>query len=170
MTAPLIDHIGVLVDDLEQAIEQWSAVTGYTFSPIRRYRTERYVDASDPSQHHHDARIAFSLEGLPKIELMEVTGTGTHGPDERGVHHLAFRGVDDPEGELDRLAALGVGDDGRSIAEDGGLLLCFTRKQDLHGVRLELISTRPGPLVSDSGTPLPIDAATGRPDLWASID
>lgn len=170
MTAPLIDHIGVLVDDLEQAIEQWTAVTGYRFSPIRRYRTDRYVDASDPQPHFHDARISFSLEGQPKIELMEVTGSGTHGPDERGVHHLAFRGVDDIEGRLAELAEAGVGEDGRSIAEDGGLLLCFTRKQDLHGVRLELITSRPGPLVSDSGAPLPIDASTGRPDLWADVD
>ena len=31
MTSPLVDHIGILVPDLEAAIERWSAVTGYTF-------------------------------------------------------------------------------------------------------------------------------------------
>ena len=168
MKAPLIDHVGILVPDLEEAIARWEAATGYTFSPIARYRTDRYRDASDPEPHHHDARISFSREGAPRIELMEVTGTGTHGPGELGVHHLGFQNIADPQARMAELAELGIGEDGASFDPEGRTLLCFTDKTALDGVRLELISPLPGPVVADDGSPLPRDPATGRADLWAS--
>jgi catechol 2,3-dioxygenase-like lactoylglutathione lyase family enzyme len=168
VTAPLIDHIGILVPNLEEAIERWSAATGYTFSPIARYRTTRYRDQSDSALHPHDARISFSKEGPPRIELMEVTGSGTHGPDQLGVHHLGFNGIEDPEARMAQLAAHGVRDDGVSLNEEGRILLWFTEKQALDGVRLEFVSPLRGPVVADDGTELPRDPQTGRADLWAN--
>ena len=166
MTSRLIEHIGILVTDLEAAIERWEAVTGYTFSPIARYRTARYTDSSDAAPHDHDARISFSLEGPPRIELMEVTGSGTHGAAELGVHHLAFQGVGDSAGEIEQLAALGVGVDGASLGEDDEPILWFTDKGDLDQVRLEFITTVPGPIVADDGSALPRDPDTGRAIIW----
>jgi hypothetical protein len=169
MTAPFIEHVGILVPDLEAAIERWSVVTGYTFSPVVRYRTSRYTDHSDATPHFHDARISFSREGAPRIELMEVTGAGTHGPDQVGVHHLGFYGVADPAGRMAALAAAGVGHDGISYDAEGRILLCFTDKAALDGIRLELISPLPGPLVADDGSELPADPVTGRKDIWAGM-
>ena len=163
----LIDHVGVLVPDLEEAIARWSAATGYTFSPIARYRTPRYSDHSDEAPHFHDARMSFSLEGPPKIELLEVTGSGTHGIEQAGIHHLGFRGFDDPAARLAELQLIGIGSDGLSRDEQGRLLLCFTDKRDLDGIRLELISPLRGPVVADDGRELPVDPVTGRADLWA---
>lgn len=168
MTPPLIDHIGILVPDLEAAIAKWSAVTGYTFSPVARYRTDRYVDRSDPQPHFHDTRICFSREGAPYIELMEVTGSGTHGPDQVGVHHFAFRDVADVEARVAECAALGIRTDGRSELEDGRVHLMFTDKRDLDGARLEFISSLPGPTVADDGSPLWVDPATGRKSFWGA--
>lgn len=162
----LIDHIGILVPDLEEAIERWSAATGYTFSPIGRYRTHRYVDASVPARHFHDARISFSKEGPPRIELMEATGTGTHSVAQVGVHHFAFVGMADPERRMAELAALGIGADGQSFDAEGRVLLWFTDKYALDGVRLEFVSPLPGPLVADDGSALWSDPATGRASLW----
>jgi hypothetical protein len=171
MTAlPLIEHIGILVPDLEEGIARWSAATGYTFSPIARYRTERYVDHTEDGPHFHDARIAFSREGAPRIELMEVTGEGTHGPAELGIHHLGFQGIADPEAHAAALAAAGVGHDGVSYDAEGRILLCFTDKTALDGIRLELISPLPGPIVRDDGTELPRDPQTGKANLWADVD
>lgn len=166
MTAPLIDHIGILVPDLEDAIERWSRVTGYTFSPIGRYRTDHYADHTDPEPHFHDARISFSREGTPRIELMEVTGNGTHGPAQVGVHHLAIMGVADPEARRAELAADGVEIDGCAFTPDGRILLMFTDKAVLDGVRMEYISPIPGPVVADDGSELWRDPATGRGSLW----
>jgi catechol 2,3-dioxygenase-like lactoylglutathione lyase family enzyme len=167
MTAPQIEHIGILVEDLEDGIRRWSAATGYTFSPIARYRTDRYADHTG-GDHHHDARISFSREGSPRIELMEVTGDGTHGPRETGIHHLGFQGIDGPEARVAELARLGVGIDGVSTDEHGRILLCFTDKTALDGIRLELISPLPGPIVADDGTELPRNPETGKADLWAA--
>ncbi|HEY4224338.1 MAG TPA: VOC family protein [Pseudolysinimonas sp.] len=168
MWPALIDHVGILVPDLEEAIERWSAATGYTFSPIARYRTPRYSDHSDATPHFHDARMSFSRQGPPQIELLEVTGSGTHGPEQLGIHHLGFRGIDDPAQRLAELEVLGLRSDGLSLDEQGRLLLCFTDKRDLDGIRLELISPLRGPVVADDGRALPIDPATGRADMWAS--
>src|SRR5690625_1745386 len=168
MNAQLIDHIGILVPDLEVAIKRWSAATGYHFSPIARYRTDRYLDHACEALRHHDVRLSFSLEGSPRIELMEATGEGTHGPDELGVHHFGFNGVADPAKRRDELAALGVGSDGVSLDEDGRMLLFFTDKNALDGVRLEFVSPLRGPIVADDGSDRPTDPQTGRSDLWAA--
>ncbi|KAE8765931.1 VOC family protein [Georgenia thermotolerans] len=167
MTTPTIDHIGILVPNLEEGIARWSRATGYTFSPIARYRTERYTDQQNPHPHFHDARISFSLQGPPRIELMEATGAGTHSAAHLGVHHLGFSGVEDCAARRAELAALGVGDDGISWDAEGRILLWFTDKAALDGVHLEFVSTLPGPVVADDGAPLPRDPHTGRADLWA---
>ncbi len=168
MTAlPTVHHIGILVDDLEAAIERWSAATGYRFSPIGRYRTDRWVDSSDPSPHPHDARFAISYEGLPRIELLETTGAGTHAPSQVGPHHIAFLGIDDVAGERARIEALGFATDGSNTDEVGRPLLFFTTPVPAIGTRIELVSSLPGPILTDSGDPAPLDPATGRPSILA---
>jgi Glyoxalase/Bleomycin resistance protein/Dioxygenase superfamily len=169
MTASLVEHIGILVPNLEDAIERWSAATGYTFSPIARYRTDNYADHTGP-EHFHDARISFSKEGPPRIELMEVTGEGTHGPTELGIHHLGFTGTPDCLGRKAELAALGIGDNGTAYTDDGQILLWFTEKAALDGIRLEFVSPLPGPTVADDGSALWVDPATGRNSLWGPAE
>lgn len=166
MAGELIDHIGILVPDLEAAIARWSGALGYEFSPIGRYRTNLYRDQSNPEPHFHDTRICFSKQGPPYIELLEVTGDGTHALGQAGVHHLGIRGIDDVAGEIRRCAALGIGEDGHSILEDGRLHLWFTEKSGLDGVRLEFIAPIPGPTVADDGSELWADPVTGLKSLW----
>jgi catechol 2,3-dioxygenase-like lactoylglutathione lyase family enzyme len=154
MAGEVIDHIGILVPNLEEAIAKWSAVMGYTFSPIARYRTAYYSDSSNPEPHFHDARISMSREGPPYIELMGVTGCGTHGPQQVGVHHFGIRGIADVTARIAECAKLGVGSDGKSMMDDGRVHLCFTAKEDLDGIRLEFIAPFNGPTVADDGGPL----------------
>jgi catechol 2,3-dioxygenase-like lactoylglutathione lyase family enzyme len=162
-----IEHIGILVPDLEEAIDRWSRATGYTFSPIARYTTPRWTDHSDAEPHHHDARISFSLQGPPRIELMEVSGAGTHGPLQLGVHHFGFQNVASPEDARDELADMGISSDGCSLDPEGRLLLFFSDRDDLDGIRLEMISPLPGPIFADDGSDLPRDPVTGKADIWA---
>jgi catechol 2,3-dioxygenase-like lactoylglutathione lyase family enzyme len=166
MTPTLIDHIGILVADLDEAIARWSSVTGYTFSPVARYRTALYSDHSDPEPHFHDTRVTLSRQGPPAIELMSVTGHGTHSATELGVHHFAFRDIADVPARIAACAALGVREDGKSLMEDGRVHLWFTDKRDMDGVRLEFISRFPGPSVADDGSSLWVDPATGRKSYW----
>lgn len=167
MSAPLIHHIGVLVENLEEAIEKWSQATGYTFTHIARYRTERYVDHSNETPHYHDARIAFSREGQPFIELMEFHGEGTHSAKEgEGFHHFGFIEHPDVEGRMRALADIGIPDDGKVLDENGNVILWFTEKSALNGMRLEYVSSDPQPIIADDGSPLPTDDQ-GRPDMNA---
>ena len=163
-----IDHIAFIVPELEEAIERWTRVLGYEFAPITRYRTDHYIDRDNPEPHLHDARKTISRQGLPRIELLEATGTGTHSAQFAGPHHLGVRGISNPEALLEELRTRGVDDDGRSIGPNGELLLFFTAPEALDGMRIEFVSTIPGPVVSDDGRPLPIDPDTGRPDVWAA--
>jgi catechol 2,3-dioxygenase-like lactoylglutathione lyase family enzyme len=167
VSAPLIDHVGILVDDLETAIERWSAVTGYSFSPIGRYRTRGYSDESSALPHDHDARFSLSREGAPHIELLEVTGEGSHSARHLGVHHIAMR-VHDAAAERTRVEALGYGVDTWNTTPDGRVHICFTERSALDGMALEFISAFPGPIVLDSGEPAWRDPQTGRASLWGA--
>lgn len=166
MVGPAIEHIGILVPNLEEGIARWSAALGYTFSPVARYRTNHYQDHTEVDPHFHDARISFSQETGPRIELMEVTGHGTHGPSEVGIHHFGFLGVADPLTKLAQLEELGVGNDGRALTDDGQVLLCFTDKTALDGIRLEFVSNLVGPTVADDGSELWRDPETGKKSFW----
>lgn len=157
-----IDHLGFLVSNLEESIERWSTVLGYSFSPVVRYRTEHYVDSSNRTPHFHDARLAVSLETGPMIELMEFTGSGTHAAGNgEGFHHFGFVGVPDVEGRIAEVAELGVGHDGATILESGRMHLCFTEPADLDGMRLEFVSQFAAPIVADDGSSIAPDRDGG---------
>ena len=167
MECKAIDHIGILVADLEQGIKRWGDATGYRFSPITRYKTDRYVDRTNPAPHHHETRTSMSWQGPPYIELLEVSGTGTHGPDQLGVHHIGF--VQDGQEEacavLRELAAMGIPDDGRSLDTEGLPLLWFTAPEALDGIRLEIIAPVGQPVVDERGRRIAVDES-GRPRIW----
>ncbi|WP_285362800.1 VOC family protein [Microbacterium sp. LMC-P-041] len=152
----LIEHIGVLVDDLETAIARWESVMGYTFGPICRYRTDSWIDSSQAGPHHHDARLAFSNEGPPRIELMEVTGSGTHGPSQRGIHHFGIVQIDEADELRRSFIERGIAVDGASLDEAGRAILWFTDPEALDGIRLEFVGVEPQPAFSDDGDPLVI--------------
>lgn len=163
MTAQ-IAHLGVLVENLEEAIDRWSKALGYTFSAPIRYVTDSYTDHSQPGAHHHDARIAVSHE-LPMVELMEFHGEGTHSAKNgEGFHHFGFVDTPDLHARMDELAALGVGHDGVAVNADGQTHLWFTESRDLNGMRLEFVGLAPSPIVGDDHTELP-----RREDGWVEL-
>lgn len=161
-----INHIGFLVEDLEAAIEHWTEILGYTFSPIARYRTANFTESDGAEPHFHDARIALSREQNPFIELMEFSGEGTHSArNGEGLHHIAFTGIDDVEAEVRDLLSKGVNFNGTCFDDEGKILLTFTDKTALNNVRLELVRNAVQPVVRDDGSPLALDSA-GVPTLW----
>lgn len=167
MTLPAVDHIGILVLDLEEAIERYRRVLGAEFSVIGRYRTDRYEDGSDACPHRHDARFAITRGDGPRIELLEATGEGTHAARHAGVHHLAFTGIADLDAEHHRVVAAGARVEAQNTDAEGRRLLFFTAAETWSGTRLELVSSLPGPIVLDDGTPAPIEPRTGRPTVLA---
>ena len=127
-----IEHIGIAVQNLEEAIAYYQDVLG-----LNCYSIEEVADQK--------VKTAFFKVGETKIELLESTDPeGTiakfiekKGP---GVHHVAFA-VDDVDGALSDIEAKGIkliDKAGRKGAE--GLNIGFLHPKSTLGVLTELCS------------------------------
>jgi methylmalonyl-CoA/ethylmalonyl-CoA epimerase len=126
-----IDHVGIAVQDLEDAVSRYRRTLGV--EPSHRERVEdQGVE-----------EVLFTV-GTSSIQLLGALGPETpvgrflakRGP---GVHHVAYR-VDDMEGALDRLRAEGV----RLIDEtprrgSRDTTIAFVHPTDMGGVLVELV-------------------------------
>ena len=130
-----IDHLGIAVHSLDQAVP--------VYEQARGLRCEHREEV--PAQ---KVRTAFFDVGGVHLELLEPTS-----PDSpvakfladrgEGIHHLAFR-TDDIAGQLARAAGAGV----RLIHEKpfegaAGKLVAFLHPKSTHGVLTELCAPKP---------------------------
>ncbi len=126
-----VDHVGIAVEDLEAAVEEYRHAFG--IEPAHRERVE----------HQGVDEVLFRV-GTSYLQLL-----GSLGPDTpvgrflarrgEGVHHIAYR-VDDVEGALEELRSAGV----RVIDEHGrpgsrGTTVAFVHPSAMHGVLVELV-------------------------------
>jgi methylmalonyl-CoA/ethylmalonyl-CoA epimerase len=125
-----LDHIGIAVADLAQALAFYRDALGLDVEPPEDVPAQR-------------VRAHFVPVGEATIELLEPTSADSpiakfiekRGP---GVHHVTLR-VDDIRGALVRLKARGV----RLIDQEpregaGGALIAFVHPASTHGVLVEL--------------------------------
>jgi methylmalonyl-CoA/ethylmalonyl-CoA epimerase len=134
MTPTHIEHIGIAVKDLDQAMRLYEQLLG---TPC--YAVEEVADQK--------VRTAFFKVGQTKIELLE--STAPDGPIGKfiekkgeGVHHIAFA-VSDIAASLRDLQASGVqliDTVPRRGAE--GLQIAFVHPKSTHGVLTELCTKR----------------------------
>jgi methylmalonyl-CoA/ethylmalonyl-CoA epimerase len=125
-----IEHIGIAVRNLQEAIRTYEALLG---QPC--YAVEEVADQK--------VRTAFFKVGGTKIELLE--STSPDGPigkflEKRGegIHHIAFA-VEDVAGALKEAGALGlraIDESPRAGAE--GLQIAFLHPKSTFGVLTEL--------------------------------
>jgi len=126
-----IDHLGVAVQSIEEALSFYERVLGITASGIEEI----------PSQ---KVRVAMLPVGESKVELLEPTDPS--GPVGRfiekrgeGLHHVAFR-VEDVEAALDRARDAKV----KLIDETPrrgahGTRIAFLHPASTNGVLIELV-------------------------------
>jgi len=125
-----IDHIGILVDNLDTTLEFWRDALGLELDHINDVPAE-------------GASVAFFPTGGNEIELVmpTVEGTGlTKALEKRGpgVHHICLE-VDDIEGMLAQLKEKGVqliNEEPRLSAD--GKKYAFIHPKSGHGVLVEL--------------------------------
>jgi methylmalonyl-CoA epimerase len=128
-----IDHVGIAVEDLDQAVERYRRTFG--IEPIHRERV-----ASQGVE-----EVLFDLGGSA-IQLLGALGPDTpvgrflakRGP---GVHHIGYR-VRDLHAALERLRAQGV----RLIDEEPragsrGTRIAFVHPSAMEGVLIELVES-----------------------------
>jgi len=81
-------HIGVLVHNIQEAIERYSRL-GLTFMEPHTVEVGHLAD-EDGQIKQIELRIAFSQEGPPHWELLQAVGDGIYGPHHVGtLHHVA---------------------------------------------------------------------------------
>ena len=95
----IVDHLGIVVRSLEQAVELWERAFGYEPMTLPVVNTRQKV------------RVVFLQKmGSPTIKLIEPTDASSpvHALAGRGggLHHLCFR-CDDLDHELSRLQQIG---------------------------------------------------------------
>jgi methylmalonyl-CoA/ethylmalonyl-CoA epimerase len=124
-----VDHLGVIVGDLDEAVQSFSKHLGLELD-----HTEQYGDELD---------IAFLPCGETLVELITPrTAEGSnadylkqHGP---GIQHVAFE-VDDLDAALEKLAERGVSPLGEApVPGAGGMRIAFLDPEAFGGILVEL--------------------------------
>ncbi len=125
-----IEHIGIAVSNLEDAVDFYERVFG-----LKCYKIEEVADQK--------VRTAFLMVGETKIELLQ--STDPEGPIGKfiekkgeGIHHIAFA-VENIEDQLTHAATMGVkliDSSPRKGAED--MAIAFLHPKSASGVLIEL--------------------------------
>ena len=127
----VLDHIGVAVADLHEALAFYRDALGLEIEPAEEVASQR-------------VRVTFVPVGDAAIELLEATAPDSaiakfvakRGP---GLHHITLR-VDDIAATLSRLKARGarlIDNTPRPGAQ--GSLVAFVHPSAAHGVLVELV-------------------------------
>ena len=126
-----IDHIGIAVKDLKEAMSIYRDILGLKFISTEEIEEQKIIHAT-------------FMTGRVKIELVQPTH-----PDSpvgkfiekrgEGIHHIAFR-VENIDESLKELIAKGVNliDKKARIVADGAKI-AFIHTKDMKGVLLELV-------------------------------
>ena len=130
-----IDHVGIAVKDLEQAVRQYRRLFGV--EPARR----EHVEDQGVEE------VLFEV-GTSYIQLLAATGPDT--PVGRflarrgeGIHHVGYR-VDDLSDVLERLRQ-----EGATLIDEAprpgsrGTVVAFVHPKSVGGVLVELVQERP---------------------------
>lgn len=127
-----IEHIGIAVSNLDEAIRYWEDIMG-----LKCYNIEEVVDQK--------VKTAFFKVGEVKIELLEATSPESTiasfiEKKGQGVHHIAFS-VDNTNEALSDVEAKGVKlIDKTSRAGAEGLKIGFLHPKSTMGILTELCS------------------------------
>ena len=125
-----VDHIGIAVNNLDEAIKLYKDVLGIELHGIELVEEQK-------------VRVAFLPVGDTEVELLE--STSPEGPIAKfietkgqGIQHVAFR-VDDIEAALEEMKEKGM----RLIDEKprygaGGARIAFLHPKSTNGVLIEL--------------------------------
>ena len=129
-------HIGIVVEDLDEAIPRYERL-GITFMEPQTVRVERLVE--DGRESSFDLRVVFSHQGPPQWELLEAVGDGVYGAQHAGgIHHVAILDPD-PARRIDELVAEGFRFIGAQYRPDGSMIVGYLDPADLDGVRIEVL-------------------------------
>lgn len=132
-----IEHIGIVVKDLEESIEKWSSLLRLDLKEVEEVNIQGVIN-----------RVAFLPVGPTNIELVQTTaetGLAAEFLRERGggIHHIAFE-VEDVERIFNELRTRGVRFVWDKVIDGSrGSRVAFFQPEELNGVFVELVQKKP---------------------------
>ena len=130
MNVNVIDHIGIAVKNIDEALDFWESSLGLKCTGRETVEEQKVTTAFLPVNESEIELLEATSEESPIAKFIEKKGDG--------VHHIAFR-VDDLEACLAELKANGV----KLIDETprkgaGGAMIAFIHPKATGGILLEL--------------------------------
>ena len=145
MTTHIPYHAGILVPDIERAIERLGATLGYTFNPPVRVRPT-VDDRISGSTRPVEIAVSYTREGPFRLELIEFSGDGIYGSRHgEGLHHLGIW-EPDVESRLAELEAVGRPIDAVIRGEHGRVSAFYAAPEPRSGgTRIEYVGEHQRP-------------------------
>ncbi len=130
MNPTVIDHIGIAVKDINEALKFWEATMGIKCHGIEEVAEQKVKTAFLPLKDTEIELLEPTSPESPVAKFIEAKG--------EGIHHMAIR-VDDLEAALAELKEKGI----RLIDEKprcgaGGAKIAFLHPKATGGILLEL--------------------------------
>lgn len=132
-TIKQLNHVAILVEDLDEALSFWQDALGFEVSHIENVAEQQAV-------------VAFLPTGNATLELVKPTSEESgiaryltkRGP---GFHHLCFE-VEDLQAHLERLKKMGIRlVNAEPVTGAEGTKIAFIHPESTHGVLIELRQT-----------------------------
>jgi hypothetical protein len=135
----VINHFGILVEDIDTAIEQYSNLAALPFcEPIEA--SFAHVDHGTHVEEPAIVRLTYSMGGPAYIELIEASGDGVWSPRHGyGFHHFGGYRADI---EAAHQAAIARGAEPECVVRspDGAHMLTYFAPGSLIDARIELLT------------------------------
>lgn len=141
---PPVDQIGIVVEDVDKAVEFYSSVFGWGPFEIREFDNRGFIYRGRPV----DCRLkmGFVRSGSVEIELIQVLEGEAPYTDflrekGEGLHHLRFQ-VDDLDGMVAELAREGIEPEFHKSFPELGIKFAYLSSDKIGGVIFELIEDK----------------------------
>ena len=143
---PPVEQIGIVVHDMDRAIDFYTSVFGWGPFQIQDFGEMEYDFRGQPVK--ATVKAAFAKSGPLEIELIQILeGETPHTEFLRekgeGLHHLRFR-VDDLDGVLAELAKDGIKPVWGKKMPEFGISFAYLDTAQAGGVMVELIEDKAG--------------------------
>ncbi|MBM4463356.1 MAG: hypothetical protein FJ012_08480 [Chloroflexi bacterium] len=141
---PPVEQIGIVVEDVERAVQFYSSVFGWGPFQILEYDIKGFIYRGRSVDCRQ--KVALAQSGPIEIELIQVLEGDTIWTDflrqkGEGIHHLRFR-VDDLDGMLAELAREGIEPVFHKDFTEFGVKFAYLNTDKIGGVVFELIEQK----------------------------
>ena len=143
MRAADLFHTGVVVDDLEAAMNWFTKVAGYTWTDVVTADQQAETPAGEITI---PLKMVFA-GAYPRLELLQTIAGTVWTPADSGVHHLGYWS-DDVESDLATLESGGMAYEAKSYNPDGSGTLLWAYAKGPTGPRIELVSRAMEPFIN----------------------